>query len=154
MEDPGEFVDDEPGAKRAQRLVVDRYLDSPGGAGRGEAEQNEERNDRKTKRCRGSHGDTYGGKEKPLPFGFGLVECYDGRETDPLTLRGTSATAPWGWAHATPLGGLQHARQGIRLLMAYERGMLSLGGERRDVGDACAPVLLREGSDFVPSWLS
>lgn len=32
VEDPGEVVHDERGAERAQRLVVDRHRDSPGGA--------------------------------------------------------------------------------------------------------------------------
>uniref|UniRef100_A0A0A9A2M7 Uncharacterized protein n=1 Tax=Arundo donax TaxID=35708 RepID=A0A0A9A2M7_ARUDO len=56
VEDPGEVVYDEPGAERAQRLVVDRHRDFPGGACRGEAEQNEEWDQGKTKMRWGSHG--------------------------------------------------------------------------------------------------
>lgn len=49
MKDPSEVVHDEPRAERAQSLVIDRHRDSPCRACWEEAEQNEERNEGKTK---------------------------------------------------------------------------------------------------------
>lgn len=86
-EDPREIVDDEAGAERAQRLVIDRHRDPPSGAWRrGEGEQYEGQDEDSRKNSRGgrtrttSHGAS-GERKRELkapPFFFlvqGASQC-------------------------------------------------------------------------------
>lgn len=105
-EDPREVVDDEAGAERAQRLVIDRHRDPPSGARRrGEGEQYEGQDEDSRKNSRGgrtrttSHGAS-GERKRELkapPFFFWCRGLANVRVVDRIDRsRDRYALAPFG----------------------------------------------------------